>query len=286
MSATSGVENSPEYVAARRILLDALDALGSQRAAVVLAGAQAIYLRTGPDSLPIAAHTTDGDLALNPAQLTDTPLLAELMEAGGFKLAELGGAEEPGIWQKETRIDGVEFVVPVDLIVPAGVAAPQGARGARLGTHGKRAARKTPGLEATLVDNDVMRIAALDPTDRRSARLRVAGTAALFVAKTHKINDRVESSRPDRLVDKDASDVVRLMQTSSPQEVAETLAGLLADPSAGAPTEFAIERLRALFGSRAGIGIEMAIRALREAMPAERVRGICLAYCDALDKSL
>ena len=37
----------PRYVAARRVLLDALDALASQRRAVVVAGAQAVYLRTG-----------------------------------------------------------------------------------------------------------------------------------------------------------------------------------------------------------------------------------------------
>jgi hypothetical protein len=286
VSAPGDSEHSPEYVAARRVLLDALDALGAQQVAVVLAGAQAIYLRTGPNSLPIAEFTTDGDLAVDPTQLADVPLLAELMEAGGFELAKFGATEEPGIWQKETRIDGVEMVVPVDLLVPAGVAPPGGTRGARLGTHGKRAARKTPGLEAVLVDNDVMRIEALEPTDRRRAHLRVAGTAALLVAKTHKINDRVKSHRADRLVDKDASDIVRLMQTSSPQVVAETFSGLLEDPAAGPPTEFAIEHLRLLFGSRAGVGIEMAIRALREAMPAERVRAICLAYCDQLDESM
>jgi hypothetical protein len=34
-----------EYVEARRVLLDALEALGAQRRAVVLVGAQAIYHR-------------------------------------------------------------------------------------------------------------------------------------------------------------------------------------------------------------------------------------------------
>lgn len=277
---------SPEYVEARRVLLDALEALGSQSDAVVLADAQAIYLRTGPDSLPIAEYTIDGDLALDPERLADAPLLAELMEAAGFKLAVLQGAEEPGIWQKPAEVNGVEVMVPVDLIVPTGVAAPGGTRGARLGAHGKRAARKATGLEAALADNDVMRIEALDPTERRSAQLRVAGIAALLVAKTHKISDRIESSRQDRLVDKDASDVIRLMQKSSPAVVGKTLTGLLAHPSAGAPTELAIERFEDLFGGRAGLGIEMAARALRGAMPEERVRAICLAYADELRSSL
>lgn len=280
------LELSPEYVEARRVLLDALDALGPQSAAVVLAGAQAIYLRTGPDSLAIAEHTTDGDLAVDPAVLEDAPALGELMEGAGFKLAELQGASEPGIWQKPATISGVKVLIPVDLIVPAGVAPPGGTRGARLPGHGKRAARKTVGLEAALVDNDVMRIAALDPHDKRSSQLRVAGTAALLVAKTHKINDRVESGRQDRLDDKDASDVIRLMQRSSPEVVGKTLSGLLGHPNAGAPTRLAVERFETLFGGRAGTGIEMAARALRGAMPEERVRAICLAYAEELRSSL
>jgi len=273
---------SPEYVEARRVLLDALEALGPHRAAVVLAGAQAVYLRTGPSSLAIAEHTTDGDLAVDPRLLEDAPLLGELMEAAGFKLAKLQGSEEPGIWQVSAEVEGREQKIPVDLIVPAGVAPPGGTRGARLGPHGKRAARKAVGLEAALVDNDAMSITALDPADQRSSSVRVAGVAALLVAKTHKLNDRVEAGRDDRLDDKDASDVVRLLQTSAPSSVAKTLSGLLDHPSAGQPTAQALEWFQVMFGGRAGIGIEMAGRALRGAMPEERVRAICLAYSDEL----
>ena len=277
---------SPEYVEARRVLLDALQALGPQSGAVVLAGAQAIYLRTGPTSLAIAEYTTDGDLAIDPELLEDAPPIGELMEAAGFRLATFQGSEEPGIWQAPAEVDGRQMMVPVDLIVPAGVAPPGGKRGARLGTHGKRAARKTVGLEAALVDNDVMPIEALDPADRRTARVRVAGVAALLVAKVHKLNDRVEEPRRDRLDDKDASDLVRILQTSSPATVASTLSRLLDHPSAGPPTESALARFRALFGGRSGVGIEMAARALRGAIPAERVRTICLAYSDELFEAI
>lgn len=50
------LEADPEYVQARRILLDALQALGSHRKAVVLVGAQAIYehVRTVASELSIA----------------------------------------------------------------------------------------------------------------------------------------------------------------------------------------------------------------------------------------
>lgn len=253
---------------------------------MVLAGAQAIYLRTGPTSLAIAEYTTDGDLAIDPELLKDAPPIGELMEAAGFQLATFQGSEEPGIWRAPAEVNGREVTIPVDLIVPAGVAPPGGTRGARLGAHGKRAARKTVGLEAALVDNDAMPIEALDPTDRRTSLVRVAGTAALLVAKTHKLDDRVTAARIDRLDDKDASDIVRLLQTSSAAAVAATLAGLLDHPSAGAPTATAIDRFRALFGSRSGTGIAMAARALRGAMPAERVRAICLAYSDELLGSL
>lgn len=67
---TPGRTPDPEYVVARRILLDALDALGEHRGAVVVAGAQAIYLRAGAAVLPIADLTTDADLALDPALLS------------------------------------------------------------------------------------------------------------------------------------------------------------------------------------------------------------------------
>ena len=54
------------YVLARRVLLDALKALGPHREACVLAGAQAIYLRVGDADLAVAPFTTDGDLVIDP----------------------------------------------------------------------------------------------------------------------------------------------------------------------------------------------------------------------------
>jgi ribosomal protein L11 len=269
-------------VEARRVLLDALDALGDQRASVILAGAQAIYLQAGPGSLPIADFTTDGDLALDPARLVDDPTLASLMEAGGFELKRYDGVPEPGIWEAPATVNDREVMIPVDLIVPTGVAPPGGTRGARLGPHGKRAARKVHGLEAVLVDHKTMLVEALDPRDERSTKVKVAGPAALLVAKTHKIGDRVKDGMEDRLDDKDASDVVRLMQTSPPQQLAPVFDILLADPVAGGPTLKALEVFRQLFGVRNGVGIEMAARALQVAMPEERVRAICLAYDAAL----
>lgn len=271
-----------EYVAARRVLLDALSALSPHHHAVVLAGAQAVYLRTGPNSLPIAEFTTDGDLAIDPARLEEAPPLGDLMDAAGFQLTELQGAREPGVWRKDVEVDGLEIAVPIDLIVPSDAAPPGGTRGARLPGHGKRAARKASGMEAALVDNDIMTVEALDPDDRRSSQLRIAGIAALLVAKTHKMKDRIVSGRRDRLDDKDAADVVRLLQTSSPAVVATTLQRLRDHPTTRRPAEIAVGHFGELFGNRAGLGVEMAARALRGATPEDRIRAICVSYTEEL----
>jgi hypothetical protein len=66
----------PAYVAARRVLLDALDALGPQRDAVIVVGAQAVYLRTADLGIVgVSPYTTDADLTLAPARIVDTPLI-------------------------------------------------------------------------------------------------------------------------------------------------------------------------------------------------------------------
>ena len=51
----------PLYVRARTALLDALDALAPHRDAVVLVGAQALYLYTDDADFSVPAHTTDAD---------------------------------------------------------------------------------------------------------------------------------------------------------------------------------------------------------------------------------
>ena len=50
------INPDPEYIAARRVLLDALEALGENRKALVLVGAQAIYLHVGEGDLAVAPY--------------------------------------------------------------------------------------------------------------------------------------------------------------------------------------------------------------------------------------
>jgi hypothetical protein len=289
----NGTNNGPEsleldarYVAARRVLLDVLTALAPHGNAVILAGAQAVYLHAGTADLAVAPYTTDGDLVLDPRLLEDAPELEAGMTAAGFYLQpHIGGHIEPGIWLTKTSAGGEEILIPVDLIVPEGAASGGGRRAARLGAHGNRAARRAVGLEAALVDHSTMTISALDPTDSRSLQAKVAGPAALFVAKAHKLHDRAESPRGDRLDDKDAADVVRLMQTTNPDEIAGALGALGDDAIAGAPSKDALVYIEQLFGRRGALGVEMSARALRAAMPEDRVEALCTAYVAALLKS-
>jgi len=147
-----GMISDPRYVEARRVLLDALQALEPHAGAVIVAGAQAVYLHTGDADIAIAPYTTDGDLVLDPTLLGDDPQLEKAMTAAHFTLfLQLGGHTEPGTWTATAMIDDEQIIVPVDLIVPRALVS-GGSRGARLGVHGKRAARQVAGIEAVLID--------------------------------------------------------------------------------------------------------------------------------------
>ena len=280
-SSEAAARVDPEYVEARRVLLDALTALAPHGAAFIVAGAQAVYLNTGDADLAVAPYTTDADLALDPGLLRGDPELEAAMSGAGFHLSLVDGHVEPGVWVVSASVGGKEMDVPVDLIVPEGAATGGGRRGARLGPHGKRAARRAVGLEAALVDHSPMTISALNPADGRSVDAEVAGPAALLVAKAHKLHDRA-SDRPGRLDDKDAADVVRLMQTTRAAEVGVTFVMLSRHPIAGPPSVDALAYIEELFGRRGRPGIQMAARALRVGMPEARVEALCIAYTDGL----
>jgi hypothetical protein len=242
----TGVENhDPEYVAARRVLLDALEALGPHRKAVVLVGAQAIYLHVGEGDMAVAPFTTDGDLAINPGVLDDEPILAEALRAAGFGLAV-----NPGTWSMND--------VQIDLLVPSSLGGP-GRRNARLGPHGTEVARKANGLEAAIVDHRVMLLYSLAPEDARSFEVAVAGPAGLLVAKLHKIAER--ETTPDRWAPKDGLDVLRILRGVDLAQIATTLAELEVDSVAGAVTREARTHLEVLFAHRDAHGARMAVRA-------------------------
>lgn len=268
----------PAYVLARRVLLDALEALGPQRKAVVLVGAQAVYLHTGPAQLAVAEYTTDGDLAIDPGALDPTPRLEEALQAAGFE----PDPRDVGRWVIRPAGDAAEEA-RVDLLVPDALGGP-GRRAARLGDHGKRTARKVRGLEAALVDRAVFRVAALDAEDPRTFDIWVAGPGALLVAKLHKIAERAEA--PDRAVDKDALDTLRLMQASATRVLAGHLRLLLADTLSAGVTDEACGFLDRLFARPDGRGSEMAARAATPLEDEETIRASCAALATDLLEAL
>ena len=179
----------PEYVKARRVLMDALAALSPHSDALVLVGAQAIYLRVGGSELAVAPYTTDGDLVIHPGELLDSPLLEQALDDG------------------------------------------------------------------------------------RCFTVRVAGPAALLVSKLHKIADR--EGRPDRLGDKDALDILRLLQGTKARELAGSLHRLLASEVSGDVTRQALGLLQRLFGIEDAPGVEMAVRATEGLEEAAVIRLSC-----------
>ncbi len=246
--------DSPDnlLVRARSVLLDAIDALVEHASSVVLIGAQAVYLHTGSLNIALAEATKDADLALDPRLLGDEPLIDAAMTKAGFYQDADG---QPGAWLSAEGI-------PVDLMVPESLAGSgsKQARAARIPPHARKAIRRARGLEAAIIDCAGMEIGALDSTDHRVRRLKVAGPAALLVAKTHKIAERIGD--PGRLTDKDAHDVYRLLSATQTPRLALDLTALRRNPVSHDCTEYAIEQIATPFASGpAAIGAAMAGRA-------------------------
>lgn len=247
-----------EYVEARRVLLDALVALQPHIGAIVLIGAQAVYLRTAGRLPTYQPYTTDSDLVVDPSRLADIPLLGDAMTQAGFEYTG-----RPGIWARHLQRPGFDgdVTVPVDLIVPRSIAAEAGRRGARLpGGHGSSAAQKTTGVEGALVDFDPIEIAALEPDDVRHVVVNVAGPAALTIAKLHKLAERLD--QPRRLLPKDAGDVYRLFEATNLVDMATPFARTLADERSAETARQAITYLRQLFATPRSPGVELAVNAL------------------------
>ncbi len=265
------------YVIARRVLLDALDALGEHRDATILVGAQAIYLHTGDADLGVAEYTTDADLAFDPDLLAEVPPLEQALEGAGF----YGSRSAIGIWKTRRRTSAsLDIDVQVDLLVPTTVSPGTGRRAARLPGHGVNAARKVDGLEGVLVDLAEHDIASLEPAiDPRVVRAKVAGPGALLVAKMFKINERRGSARAN---DKDALDVLRILQGISTEDLARRLTSILEDARSATTGARALELFTDLFGNRGGEGAAMAARAAQPVMDTDQVRVTCEALAGDL----
>lgn len=265
------------YVMARRVLLDALDALGPHRDAIVLVGAQAVYLRVGETELAVAPFTTDGDLAIDPAVLAEIPPLEQaLMHAGFLPKTK----DSVGVWiTKRPTPQRADNEVAIDLLVPASVSPGKGRRAARLPGHDSRAARIVEGLDGAIIDADVMSLTALDATDPRALEVRVAGPAALLVAKVHKISDR---NGTDRQSDKDALDVLRLLRGTETDDLAARYQKLLSNEHSAEAAKAGRALLEQQFSAKTGVGVQMAIRSVGLLADPDEIAASCEALAGDL----
>jgi hypothetical protein len=228
-------------VRTRRALLDALEALNDQLSALVLIGAQALYLHTGDVDVAIPEETKDADIGIDRAKLHEDPLIEAAIEAAGFH-KDLENPQ-PGTWISP---DGI----PVDLMVPEAMAGPNASnrRGARIPPHDNGSMRRATGLEGSIVDNRFQEIRSFGPLDDRVFTIRVAGPGALLVAKLHKIGERNERGGT-RLRDKDAHDVYRLLVAVGTEDLSQAISLLHQDELSSAVTEQALAYLAKLFAA-------------------------------------
>lgn len=90
---------APEYVAARRVLLDALIALQGHTDNLILVGAQAVYHHTGDADLNVPIMTSDADLAIDVTDLAEVPEIGSLLRNAGF-----APGDNPGHWVSLSQV--------------------------------------------------------------------------------------------------------------------------------------------------------------------------------------
>jgi hypothetical protein len=175
-----------------------------------------VYLHTGAGDFVEPPMTTDADLALDVVSLGSEPEITSALTDAGFRLGK-----NPGSW-----LGKGDVAVDIMVVPSQSGRTKKNARAARLQGHADTAARITPGLEPALVDHTVRTLTALDPDDRRQVEVNVAGPAALLIAKAIKVHDRLADAATGmsaRVKEKDALDILRLLQAV---ETADLVAGL------------------------------------------------------------
>lgn len=265
-------------IVARRVLLDALEALSAHRGAITLVGAQAVHLRTRAGGGTMTSYTTDADLTVDPAVLADEPRLERAMTDAGFV-----AGNNPGSWLRSSALGGRTEHIVVDLMVADTFSGPGSRRSGIIPPHGREATRRTAGLEPASIDADVMAVESLEPdADPRVAEVLVAGPAALLVAKAHKLGERARNASGARLVAKDAGDVFRIMNEVDVRDVARRTRRMLADPRSEAATRLGLAYLDELFGAPGRRGVVLAVEALSVDVDADLISTVAPAYVAAM----
>ena len=239
------------HINAREALLDVVEALARHNDAIILVGAQAVYVHTESEdaNFALSPFTYDADIALDPELLGSSPTIIDAMSSAGFRLEDQPGLYKRGMWSQ------------VDLLVPETVGGP-GRRAARLGVHGNNAAMKVRGLEGALVSHTQITISSLIPDADRSCILKVAGPAALLVSKVHKIAERlsVVDQRRREPLPKDAFDIYRLLRAIDSADMATELGLLRSHEISSSVTSEALSMFQDLFSTPSAIGTELVVQ--------------------------
>jgi hypothetical protein len=234
-----------EVTQARRTLIQVLrDLRQYRRDAIIVVGAQAVYLRTQSVSLPFALFTRDADLALDPRILDREPPLRITLAVAGYTPRD----RQPGLYWAPGREehDGAQ----VDLLVQEDFASPGGRRDARLPGDNRNVARRVRGLEASLYDRDLLQIRDFDDPSAGIEAL-VAGPAALILAKAQKIVER-DSGTPERVKPKDVADVFALLRAHEPGELERRFGMLAVQPEIAGALAAGVSAVQEVFGKARG----------------------------------
>lgn len=253
-----------EYIKAREVLIEALEALGSHREAIILVGAQAIYMQVGEGDFGVPPYTTDADIVFDPELVKTDPKLDHILKAAGFML-DRSEANAVGSWTKDN--------VAVDLMIPASMGGP-GRRSARIKGQARNIIRKTHGLEACLVDNDFMEVQSFSDKSKPTISIKISGPAGLLVAKLLKIEERMtqeSSGQSGRVNNKDSLDIFRLLHYE-PVSLKNRLNNVIHDPKSARPAQQALDYLIKVFEHPDSIGCMMAADAARGYANPDEVR--------------
>lgn len=257
---------------ARSALLDTLQALETHIDALVLVGAQAIYLQTVDFVSEVAPTTVDADFAIDTTVLENSPDIELVLLESNFKYSASGN---PGQWMTPNGI-------PVDIMVPSKSSGRAGiGRSARLIGHSNKSVRRTDGLEACVVSFKLMKISSFSLDDKREFTIRVASPASIIVAKCFKIAERLETNR--NIANKDSFDVYRLLAHIPMGELVQEFLKLLSDNSSNETTVKGIQYFAKLFtGNLSAPGIDAVGAAIENVGNVEIAKASVLALAQEL----
>jgi hypothetical protein len=262
-----------ELAEARAVLLRGLRALGPQRQALTLVGAQAVYEHTRHLRNVQPTLTTDGDTCLTPGLVDPSVDIGEAMLGAGFT----SHPDRPGIWGID--VDGRR--VAFDILVPEALAGP-GRRGARVPGQSKRYIGRAAGLELAVSDRSIHIVEPLDGLGE-AQDVYVAGPGALMCAKAYKLMERIgerDRGGRDRVKPKDAGDVWRLMAVSDPATVSAVFAGAERDATIGEAVALGRRYLTDLFGM-GGLGLRLATVDLEDDLSEKEIAQVVSSWMEA-----